>query len=342
MKGLLSEIFGLIVKSRNALFDKGYFGTYRSRFPVISIGNITAGGNGKTPLCLHVVEELQKLGKKPVILSRGYKGKLKGPHQISESDRPQDVGDEPLMLRKKNIAPVVIAKSRVTGAKFIEQKNLGDVIVLDDGFQHRWLARNLDIVCQDVGNQSAVTQFVADTLLPAGTLREPREKALQRAQAIVFSERKFVAAPAAISTQLRELLPESISIFRAMLQPQGLFSVAESSMHHDILPANIIAFCSIANPAGFFSSLEALGMSCATRILFPDHHDFTAADLRKLLATHQQLPFVCTEKDQVKLEKLMPELTASEVKRFLFLKVSLTVQAEGGSGTFAGFLSKFL
>ena len=171
---VLSKLFQVGVEVRNYLFDVGLRKQAKSKLPVISIGNITVGGSGKTPVSALMVETLIELGKKPVLLSRGYGGSSKGPTLVKVETTAKLVGDEALMqARGFNFEiPVVISRKRSLGAKFIEENNLGDIIVLDDGFQHRMLSRDLDIVVLDISEKNFETRFKLGRMLPAGRFRE--------------------------------------------------------------------------------------------------------------------------------------------------------------------------
>ena len=186
MLSLLSAIYNLLTKVRNLLYDKGILSSYKSNLKVISVGNISVGGTGKTPLVIYLSKILKDKGYKPVVLSRGYKGSIKGPHLITDTNTYHEVGDEPLLIKNLASVPVVIAKKRVKGAKIIEELKLGDIIILDDGFQHRALKRDLDIVCIDASSEESVSKFFTDKLMPAGRLRESRASGLKRANAVVF------------------------------------------------------------------------------------------------------------------------------------------------------------
>ncbi|MCB0339563.1 MAG: tetraacyldisaccharide 4'-kinase, partial [Bdellovibrionales bacterium] len=175
---------------RNWLFDNKVFSIYKSNLPVICVGNLSAGGNGKTPLVRMIVSELQKIGMQPVVVSRGYGGKIKGPYKVSVSDTPIDVGDEALIYAGDGV-PTVIGRSRVAAVKFVESNKVGNVVVLDDGFQHRWLARDLNIVTVNCATDSDVEAFLVGHLLPLGRFRENRDRALSRADMIVFARRSL-------------------------------------------------------------------------------------------------------------------------------------------------------
>ncbi len=310
--GLLSKaaslLYGSVVAARGAMYDTGVLRAYTSKLPVISVGNVTAGGNGKTPLCLYLVEELRSRGMKPVILSRGYGGSEKGPYRVQLSDSPIRVGDEPLLMAQSAGAPVYIARSRARGARQIESDQAGDVIVLDDGFQHRALARNVDIVSIFAGSPEAVEAFVAGRLLPDGLFREPRDRALRRASMFVISERRVADSQEMlppVDERLLKILPSGTSVYRAYFEAEGVRWLHSGER---LAPRNVGAFAAIANPDTFFDSLEQLGFVVSAREAFADHHPFSEQELSDLCARSPELPLVCTEKDAVKLASMPPEL----------------------------------
>ena len=186
----LSYLFRGLTNARNGLYDRGVLRGYRSKLPIVSIGNVTVGGNGKTPLCQFLASDLIQRGMRPVILSRGYGGTVRGPYRVKTTDSSHLVGDEPLLLASASDVPVYVSKSRVVGVQRIEEEGTGNVVILDDGFQHRALARDFDIVSIFVGSDEGIHSFLRGTLLPVGRFRARTEKkALRRAQAIVLSER---------------------------------------------------------------------------------------------------------------------------------------------------------
>ena len=319
IKSLFSFLYGVIVTARGFFYDKGCFKSYRSHLPVISVGNVTAGGNGKTPLCLALAEELRKRGYSPAILSRGYGGSLKGPYRVKASDSYRDVGDEPLLMARSG-SPVFIARKRVAGIKLIEQEQGINVVILDDGFQHRALSRALDIVSIFVGSERAIEEFRRGALLPLGMFRERRDRALRRAQVIVLSSRsldlsgKTKEADSSVSA----LLPDSAAVFRSSLSLDGVRTL-EGDI--DVAPSKICAIAAIGNPEGFFSSLDSLGFVIRERFVFPDHHVFGEDEIRKILLQHPDLLFVSTAKDAVKLCDLPYDLR----QRFAVLFVKAQV-----------------
>jgi len=315
---VISRVYGIAASIRNVLYDVGIFRTYRPPVKVVSIGNLTAGGNAKTPLCMYLAEELHKNGYKPVILARGYKGKIKGPYIVKEEDPPQEVGDEPCMMTHAVDFPVVICRNKARGARFIAKEKLGDLIILDDGFQHRRLARDVDIVSVNVGSKRAIGRFLGGQLLPLGRFREPRTAGLKRADMLVFSERGPLATKSELDPRLFEVLPSDLHAYRSYVSALGIFSLDESQK---ISAQDFVAFCGIANPNAFYRTLKEIGCTIVFSMSFRDHHSFKKADIEKLKANFPNVPLVCTEKDAVKLK-------AQPIEGVYWLKVKTSISPE--------------
>jgi tetraacyldisaccharide 4'-kinase len=319
----LALVYGILTRIRNICFDKGLFKSYKSALPVISVGNITVGGTGKTPLVSCLVKDLIAQGQRPVVLSRGYGGSVIGPHLISENDSYQKVGDEPLMLYNQLKVPVVIAKKRVLGAKFIENNKLGNIIILDDGFQHRWLFRDLDIVCINVAQQKNIQDFINGRLLPWGIFRESKESALNRADIFVLSYRsKIGEAPNQIDLNLgseKQIIYSSID------------KLSIENLEGKILtPQAIYALCAIANPEGFFKSLESSGFKLEQQKALQDHSTQLDEYCHKILEA-TKLPVVITEKDRIKLDSKLknnPRIYTCSFQMLLFGKEKLTLEID--------------
>jgi len=303
----LSYLYGRITAGRNWLYDKGVLRSSHSNIPIISIGNITAGGNGKTPLCAMLVAELAKRGFRPVILSRGFGGSVRGPHRVTDHDSPQLVGDEPVMLAVRTGLPVYVARSRSAGMREIERTNAGNIVILDDGFQHRAVARNVDIVTISISSPLEIAEFKRGQLLPLGRFRENRARALQRAHIVVLADRSVSpqARSQPIDEDLLRLFPKNVTVFRSNLESGGILPLSGGK---PLEPQKIVAFAGIANPNGYFASLERLGFQLAGVFPFPDHHQYSERELRDIIDRHPNLTLVCTEKDAVKLTTLSGEL----------------------------------
>jgi len=262
---------------------------YRSNVPVICIGNLTAGGAGKTPVALSVARLLQQMNRSPVFLSRGYGGNRTGPHRVDrEDDTAKDVGDEPLLLAR--VAQTVVAANRSKGARLAETMNAG-AIVMDDGFQNPSLEKDYSILVVDtslgIGNGHVI---------PAGPLRAPLPEQLARAHAVVALGRDDAAAP--VLDRAREA---GLTVFEAEIVPRSSPSWLKQKP--------LIAYTGIGNPEKFFRTLESECGELAGKYPFPDHHVFTRDDANALLraAKDANAQLVTTEKDHVRLAG-QPEL----------------------------------
>jgi tetraacyldisaccharide 4'-kinase len=297
---LASDLYGSLAWCRNSLYDRRLLRIYKSKLPVISVGNVTCGGNGKTPLCISIAAFLAKQGLRPVILSRGYGGRIRGPALVEETDGVDRVGDEPLLMAESLGAPVVVSRRRSQGARFIEKRQLGGVIILDDGFQHRALARDLEIIAVDVGTRKAIEAFLRAEQLPLGRFRENRGAALERADVIVLSERKVAKDLPPLDPRLLRVLPERLKVFRSFMR---LSTISALNGEENLNEKRVVAFCGLANSDSFFESLCSLGYTLVGEKRFPDHYCFLEQDLAALRKEYPGYPLVCSEKDAIKLRK---------------------------------------
>ncbi len=312
----LSIIYGLSTFIRNKLYDYKILSIYKSNLPVISVGNITVGGNGKTPVCIYLSEELKKRALHPVILSRGYKGATIGPSIVSFFDSATDVGDEPKLMSKLGHT-VIVAKDRVKGAKFIEQRDLGDVIILDDGFQHRRLGRDFDIACFDVASDKAVKDVIKGQLLPCGKLRENLRRGIKRAGAIIFSLGSDPKAGEERAHRVTQFLNVSALPFYYEIKFLGVFNALSSEL---LPPGRIVAFSALAKPQNFLDSLKNLNFNVVKSYSFSDHYEFSIAEMTKIFK-EANYPIVCTEKDAVKLGDDFFNLMKNHLKSLYILKI---------------------
>lgn len=296
----LEYIYSLVTRTRNFLYDSSLLPAYKCSIPVISVGNITAGGTGKTPLCIFIAAELTRYRYNPVVLAKGYKGRIRGPHRVTLSDSAEEVGDEALLFALHAGCPVVISRDKTEGARFIERERIGDIIVLDDGFQHRKLHRDLDIVCIDASSSESIHSFVRGRLLPAGRLRENRDRALRRAQIIVLSRRHSQRNLHAEIAQLRKVLPARTSFFESIYVPEPVRAL-DSERQLD--PCAVVAVSGIANPGGFKDLLASMGFAPHASYAFSDHERNIGEKILDVQKRHPGLPIVCTEKDAVKLRQ---------------------------------------
>ncbi len=319
MMKFLSGLYDLVTTARNALFNVGVFRSYRSSLPVISVGNLTAGGNGKTPLTLFIASKLKERGMKPVILSRGYGGSCIGPHILDALDTPELVGDEPILLSRQAQVPVVVSRSRAKGAKRIEKERLGDIIVLDDGFQHRWLYRNVDILCIDVSSEDAIDSFCKGEVLPKGRFREDRDVGLSRSHMAVLIHRVVIEKAPQADPRILRLIPDTVPVFRAYLSHASLSNERGGNMPSSGAEVSLVA--AIANPFGFEKSVQALGYSIAHTWYLDDHHLFSQTDIDAIRTMSEYRPVICTTKDYIKLK-------GAAIENLFVLETSLSVTPE--------------
>jgi tetraacyldisaccharide 4'-kinase len=275
----LSAIYGGVVAARNALYDSGSLSVHRLRGPVISVGNLSTGGSGKTPFVILLGELLKARGIRFDVLSRGYGRKTRGVRLVDQAGLPQDFGDEPLLIARRLQAPVVVGENRYAAGCFAEARFGEQMHLLDDGFQHRALARDFDIVL-------VTPEDARDRLLPAGRLREPLNS-LRRADAIVLisgaSEDSYPITGKTVWRVRRGISTEAIDRDRAR---------------------RYVVFCGIARPQNFLLQLRAAGIDPVAEAFFRDHHAYSEKDVRDLLRLREQSEaggFVTTEKDAVNL-----------------------------------------
>ena len=283
----LSAIFGAAVRARNDLYERGRLHSHRLQGPVVSVGNLSAGGAGKTPFLILLGELLKQRSILFDVLSRGYRRETKGVALVDAGGTPRQFGDEPLLIARKLGVPVIVGEDRVAAGQFAEQNFGPQLHLLDDGFQHRRLARDFDIVL-------LTPEDVRDSLLPAGRLREPLSS-LARADAVVLSGN---LSPDAVPQPLRSCWRVQRSIFAPKIE--------EAS----------VAFCGIARPEPFFSQLRQAEMNIVATRRFPDHHPYTPADVKELLQLrdrHRANTFVTTEKDAINLGAQLRDLGTVQV-----------------------------
>ena len=242
---------------------------------MVSVGNLSAGGSGKTPFVLLLGELLKARAVKFDVLSRGYGRTSTGVRLVDPAGLPQEFGDEPLLIARKLQVPVIVGEDRYEAGRFAESRFGSQLHLLDDGFQHRALARDFDIVL-------VTPQDASDRLLPAGRLREPL-RSLRRADAVVLA-----SGASADSFPLEGKLVWRV---RRGILPQNV-------------PPRPVVFCGIARPQNFVLQLRAANIEPVAEAFYRDHHAYTEKDIRELLALKQRSEaggFVTTEKDAVNL-----------------------------------------
>lgn len=280
----LSAIFGAAVALRNALYDRHVFQVKKLARPVVSIGNISVGGSGKTPFVIALGQLLAERGIAFDVLSRGYGRSSTEIAIVDPNGSPAQFGDEPLLIARKLKALVIVGADRYEAGLLAEQKFSAKLHLLDDGFQHRRLHRDFDIVLLPAEDQ-------AGSLLPAGRLREPITS-LSRADAIV----------------LPGVLPDTLE---RQFQGKNIWHANRLIDLPDIA-GKAIAFSGIARPRQFLEGLKSSKLEIAGTLTFPDHHRYQQRDIDRLLALKKQSKadsFIATEKDLVNLGTLSTQLS---------------------------------
>jgi len=278
----LTGLYGAAISLRNSLFDRGVLPALRLEQPVVSVGNLSAGGTGKTPFVIALGELLKARGIPFDVLSRGYRRKTRGVLVVDPKGAAADFGDEPLLIARRLGVPVIVGERRYDAGRVAEQKFQSQLHILDDGFQHRSLARYFDIVLMTAGDFS-------DRLLPSGRLREPLSS-LQRADVIV--------------------VPEGVASENPALRGKPVWRMRRE-IELDSVPSSPLVFCGIARPEQFFAQVRASGVAPAAEVVYRDHHAYDQRDVERLLAMRRELDaggFLATEKDMINLGALKSQL----------------------------------
>lgn len=303
MLSLIAWIYGKVVAGRNYLYDRGVLEIFDLGAHTISIGNITTGGTGKTPLVCHVAKMLARRGETVCILTRGYKRKNEKLRiLVSDGERiladPFTAGDEPyeLALKLQGKAVVIADADRVSSGEWAKRRFGVTVFILDDGFQHRRVRRDVDIVCVDstapAGDPQAGS-LRTGKLLPAGRLREPAA-ALRRANAVVLTRadqsRNIIALRSEISEQ-----GCAAEVFEASAKIVNL---------DEFNKFRVFAFCGLGNPHTFYGQLRMAGVEVAGTMTFDDHHWYQDRDGKNIVSAAKAAGadvLVTSRKDAVKL-----------------------------------------
>ncbi len=307
----LSWLYGLIVRARIRLYTNGKLPQKELSCFIISIGNIMAGGTGKTPMTMYLANLLKEMGKSVVIVSRGYKGTYKGDFAIvSDGEKillsSVESGDEPFMMAKRKASPVVVGKSRFKAGKAAIDFFNPDVIILDDGFQHIQLKRDIDIVLFDykrpIGNKR---------LLPAGRLREPICSLSGRTDAFVFTRcpkneqnQNYAQELLAYSSDSPRYNTNHKPFVLKVIPSKGANQKQISSLSC-LRNVTTILYSGLANNSVFFNSIQDLKANIFHHLEFNDHHRYNRSDFEKINNMAKQLKaqfILTTEKDYVKMD----------------------------------------
>jgi tetraacyldisaccharide 4'-kinase len=306
----LSALYGAAVSLRTVLYQRGILKGHTLPCPVISIGNVTLGGTGKTPMVLAVAGFFAKKGRHPAVVSRGY-GRNNESETLVVSDgvtvftNSRQGGDEPVLMGSKLAGvPVIVGAGRYEAALFALERFKSDLVILDDGFQHLKLRRDRDIVLVDAGDP-----FGNEKLFPAGILRE-RVASLKRAQAVVITRADTAREIETLKGRIRSIT--RAQVFTSVQRPVDLVDCrAGSPKPLSVLRgATVLVFSGIARPATFLAMVGSLGASIGEACAYPDHYEYRKSDLAevyKKAADHRASMIVTTEKDAVRLRELKPD-----------------------------------
>jgi len=315
--GIAASTYSLVIRLRNLLYSKGWLKAHRTNAAVISIGNITAGGTGKTPLVIWLCNQLSQ-NYKCAILTRGYRA------TENSKLKTQNFFDEPaILVESRPDAKVIVNPDRVAGAAEAVGRFGTKVLIMDDGFQHRRLARDLDIIAID-----ATRPFGYGRILPAGLLREPAA-ALRRADAVVITRADQVAEAqlTRLEHKIRHIKPNMI-IATSIHAPVCAESADAGQISLEQLKAKkIFAFCGIGNPDAFLNTIKNLGANLAGSEVFDDHHHYTDDCLAQVCEQAARLEadlVLTTQKDWT---KIAPLLSAEKCPPFAYLAVEIRFSA---------------
>jgi len=295
------EAYSAALALRNAMFKVGIFPVARVGVPVIAVGNITAGGTGKTPLVELIVRMLQNLGKKVAVVSRGYGRRSHGVVVVSDGKSVlvdgSVGGDEPVQVaRKFPGVPVVVGERRIDAVHRVVNELGAGVVVLDDAFQHRFIHRDLNILVLEAGKD-----IRDEWSLPAGLRREPLV-GIRRADLVAWSGIKNHQRVADLRGQIARWFAGPMISY--CVEPLPLRTVRGGVDKGSCVGKRVVAFCGIAAPQRFFATVRQIGGDTVREMVFPDHHRFTKQDVQRILlefcTSHADL-LVTTEKDATRM-----------------------------------------
>ncbi|MBI1286465.1 MAG: tetraacyldisaccharide 4'-kinase [Flavobacteriales bacterium] len=282
-------IYGIVVTVRNLLFDIGILPSKEFDVPVICVGNLETGGTGKSPLVSYIVRMLLQKGKKVAVISRGYGRKTTGFRIVETNSLAVDVGDEPLQLKRRHPEAIVaVCENRVRGIEHLLASNpKPDFVVMDDGFQHRWVKPSFSILVT-----AAHLPYIQNWLLPVGTLRET----------MFSASRADVCVITGVSDRMEAAAIDNVYLTKTVVEAEVQISGRTNKLE---LGGTIISFCGIAN-AERFQELVRMNFNVLEHFSFADHHNYTVSDLKKLREKIDSFgaavdAVITTEKDAVRL-----------------------------------------
>jgi tetraacyldisaccharide 4'-kinase len=319
-------VYSFIIKVRNFLFDTKIFKPAKVKAKIISVGNITVGGSGKTPTSIMITSYLKSIGKKVGVLSRGYGRTSLGYKFVSDGENincsVDECGDEMFFISEDLKIPTAVSESRVEGAKRLIKDAGVDIIILDDAFQHRWIYRDIDIVVFDQNFLEKVGSL-EQKLLPLGSMREPFDS-IDRAD-IVIINRKF-SGKKEIPDKIKKYF-EGKNIFTGYYKSTGIYDVKS---HHffemqEFQGQKSLVVCGVAVPDSFLNALESNKIDITNKMIFPDHKYYTLKEIqaiRKNFYDTNSYSVITTQKDAVKFANYSQELDDIDI---FYLKIELII-----------------
>jgi tetraacyldisaccharide 4'-kinase len=299
---MISRLYARLLEGRARRYASGRVLAHRLPFPVVSVGNLTMGGTGKTPFVAHLARRLRFEGKRPAILTRGYGRRTRGVVLVSDGGgalvSAEVGGDEPVALARQLPGVVIVAAERRVEAAAAAQRLGADLFLLDDGYQHLAVQRDMDLLLLDARDPFGGSRFP-----PLGRLREPLS-ALARADAFLFTRiEPGFPSPEALAV-LKHWNPDS-PVFTVRLKPAGLYDESGSPVEiAGLAPRRFVALCGVAQPRAFAATMAELDLVPERTLVFRDHHRYTPRDIARILTAAEASGaswVLTTEKDAVKL-----------------------------------------
>jgi len=319
-------LYAVIVNLRNWLFDKGYFKAKKVDAKIISVGNITVGGSGKTPTVIYITGLLKEEKKKVGVLSRGYGRKSSGYILVADNEKiladVKECGDEIFQTITECKVPAAVCESRVKGAKRLISDTQVDTIVLDDAFQHRWIARDIDLlICEQRFLNDP--EFLNQNLLPTGNMRENFDS-VKRADAIIIN-RKFSEKEPPNKTMRK--FAETKSLFNGYYKAIGFVDIKRNLDYNieEFEGQKSLVVSGIANPFSFINALKQTKVDTQNQMIFSDHKNYTLKEvqnIRKDFYSTNSHSVVTTQKDAVKLVKFSKEFDDIDI---FYLKIHMEI-----------------
>ena len=320
---LISWLYGLIIWIRNSFFNIGFFISESFDTPIISVGNITTGGTGKTPMVIYLAKLLDRSGRKPGIVSRGYGRNSRGLIMVHDGNSlltdVDRAGDEPYLMGKElNTIPIIVSENRIVGIRKLLDNSSVDIIILDDAFQHRKVKRNIDVVMI-----SAYDKLGEYHLLPWGKLREPLSS-LKRAQCVIYTKTKQLQ-----NLPLHNILNPYLKNYPTVSIIEPVLMKMDETGYHKVVPIDepVFAFCGIGNPNSFIQAVKEVGLKIVGKRIFQDHQKYKHQVLQDLSARIKDSncgAVVTTEKDMVKIPEIF-------LKKFIFYVIKINLIFENDS-----------